>query len=148
METPSHLKVALLSPEKRIENTHGDESVANVLIPGKNGYFVASAKHTDLIAEIGIGVLTLLGGSNETVQQYFVAGGFVQMDGGNTLKVLADVIETPTEVQIERAQEAQKRAVDRLKVRASVDQDLNFERANEALARARYRIDLSKEKKN
>jgi F-type H+-transporting ATPase subunit epsilon len=143
------MTLALLSPEKRVEDLHAGASIANVLIPGVDGYFVASPKHTDLIAEIGIGVLTLLGESAEVIQQYFVSGGFVEMADGNTLKVLADVIETPTEVQIERAQGAQERAMERLKTRAqNADVDLlDFDRANKALARARYRLDLKSQKK-
>ncbi len=145
----NRLNLALLSPEKRVEDLHEASAVANVLVPGINGYFVASPKHTDLIAEIGAGVLTLLGESNELVQQYFVSGGFVEMAEGNTLKVLADVIETPTEVQAERATSAQKRAMDRLKARNhNTDEDiLDFERANKALARSQYRLDLLGQKK-
>lgn|GEM_PF-5693567 len=143
--TANRLNVALLSPEKKVDDLQDSANIAHVLIPGTNGYFVASPKHTDLIAQIGTGVLTLLGEGNEQLQQYFVSGGFVEMADGKNLKVLADVIETPTEVQVERAQGAQKRALERLTGKAqNTDVDvLDFDRANEALARSRYRLDIS-----
>jgi F-type H+-transporting ATPase subunit epsilon len=67
---------------------------------------------------------------------YFVSGGYVDVNQ-DVVTVLADVIESRTEIDLSRAEKAKARALARL---AKPTPDLNVERAMLALMRANQRL--------
>ena len=67
---------------------------------------------------------------------YATSGGFVEVLN-NTVTVLAETAELATEIDIERARDAEARALERL---ASAVPDIDKQRAAAALERARNRL--------
>lgn len=133
------LSIEITSPVKAIKS----QVCKYAIVPGSFGYFALLPKHAKMIAEIGTGVLSLdsLDGSE---RHFFVAGGYIHV-GNNQVKVLADVLEEAKDIDISRAKEAQKRALERMTERKLEDekQAIDWERANTSLKRARSRIDFT-----
>lgn len=69
--------------------------------------------------------------------KFAVGGGFVYVDGDNTVTLIVNDIESPEEIDLRRAEEAKARAEERLK---SKDPNLDYQRAEVALKKAITRI--------
>ncbi len=74
-----------------------------------------------------------------TSQHLAVAGGFVQVHGGNEVVVLADSAERADEIDLERAEAAKERAV-KLQVEAKDDRQFAAAAASLAKHLARLRV--------
>lgn len=70
--------------------------------------------------------------------KYFLSGGIARIQKG-VLTVVADSAETPDQIDRNRAEEAKRRAQDRL---AAANRDVDYDRARLALLRAIHRINL------
>jgi F-type H+-transporting ATPase subunit epsilon len=117
-----------------------DEQVSQADIPLVNGYIGVLPGHSPLLGEIGTGGLTYSAGGRS--RHMAVAGGWVEVLGGH-VRVLADRAEKADEIDVARAEEARKRALDRLSRPAA---DLDVVRALEALKRAQARLDVASKK--
>lgn len=120
------------------EGTLFDGEVTGVRVPGEMGSFEVKTHHANIISSLEVGEILVRKATGEE-QQFAVTGGFVEMVD-NKLTLLAEAAEQVEEIDIERAQEAKKRARERLQ---SDDPDIDQERAKKALERAENRIKLS-----
>lgn len=93
----SELQVRVLSPERII--FRGPAKALG--LPGELGYMTLLPGHTPMVAELGIGTLVLESGST-SAEKLFVSGGFVDVSR-DAVTVLANVIEKPTEINVDRA---------------------------------------------
>lgn len=91
-------------------------------------------KHANLLTELIPHAMRIKTGGSET--QIFVSGGFMEVTP-DKITILADAAENPDSIDVERAQNAYKRAEERL---AKKNPDLDIERAEAALARAKARL--------
>ena len=73
-----------------------------------------------------------------TEAKYFLSGGVARIQKG-VLTIVADSAETPQQIDRNRAEEAKRRAQDRL---SAANRDVNYDRARLALLRAIHRINL------
>jgi F-type H+-transporting ATPase subunit epsilon len=125
------LQVQILSPAKVVAKTHA----AQVQAPGALGYMGILPGHARMVAELGIGELTL-DGADGGKQVFFVAGGYVDVASDN-VTVLVDVAEKPGDIDVARAEKAKARAEQRLERKSG---DVDVVRAQAALLRATQRI--------
>ena len=116
------------------------EQVEEAQIPLVNGYIGVLPQHAPLLGEIGAGDLAYMAQGRR--RHMAVVGGWVEVLGEN-VRVLADRAEKADEIDLARAQEAQKRALDRL---SRPVQDLDTARALNALHRAQARLDAASRK--
>ena len=125
----SNLFVEIVSPSGRV--FHG--SAKGVRAPGTEGSFEVLYNHAPMIAAIEIGpiVVTDPDGSKIT---FATSGGFVEVMN-NTVTVLAESAELASQIDIDRAQAAQRRAEEAL----AGATDAERESAKAALDRARNR---------
>lgn len=124
----------ILTPEGSIF----DDEVTGVRVPGEMGSFEVKTLHANIISSLEIGdILVRKAAGGE--QQFAVTGGFVEVVD-NKLTLLAEAAEPVEEIDVERAQQAKKRAVERLE---SGDKNIDKQRARKALKRAKNRIKLS-----
>lgn len=126
------LQVQILTPAKVVSRT----TAAQVQLPGSKGYMGVLPGHTKLVAELGVGELTV--DAQGQKQSYFVAGGFVDV-ANDHVTVLVDVAEKPGDISRERAEKAKQRALDRLHQKTGVD----VMRAQASLLRAEGRLAIS-----
>lgn len=95
-------------------------------------------KHANLLTELIPHVMRIKEGGGET--QLFVGGGFMEVTP-EKITILADSAEVPDDIDVERAREALKRAQERVDAyKSQKDSDIDIKRAEAALARAKARL--------
>ncbi|WP_022834486.1 ATP synthase F1 subunit epsilon [Salisaeta longa] len=134
------LYVDIVTPDDRAFRGHA----SGVRAPGVEGSFEVLKNHAPLIAALGVGPLVV---RTQDAHEYAdmhddrivfaTTGGFLEVLD-NKVTVLADAVELASEIDVERAQAAEKRALDRLQQGSS--DDIDRERAEAALERARGRL--------
>jgi F-type H+-transporting ATPase subunit epsilon len=127
----SELHVQVLSPKRSLANV----SAKAVSVPGTMGDMQILPLHAPLVAEMHMGYLRVDKTEGQSLK-YFVVGGYVNVFN-NSVTVLADIAETPEEIDRKRVEDAKKRAEERL-ARREATTDMN--RAQAALYRALARL--------
>lgn len=129
----SGLKVDVLTPERALPSMNA----SRVNAPAVNGYVEILHNHAPYITELDVGVLKV------DNQAFFVAGGYLEVLQ-NEVKILADIIEKPEDIDSTRAEAARERALKRLRDKLSGDEaiPLDMIRAQQALKRAQARLDF------
>jgi F-type H+-transporting ATPase subunit epsilon len=134
MALPEKIHLEIVTPERQIFS--GD--VEGVTVPSTRGYLGILPGHAPLLAELGIGVIEYkAGGRTEPI---FCSWGFIEVLPDRVI-VLAQIAETASEIDENRARQAQERAEQHL---GSKDSGTDFLRAELALMRAVTRIDAFK----
>lgn len=111
--------------------------VDKISIPGVDGMAGILPKHTPLLMVLKYGIITVTQANRE---QYFtVAGGFAEVQPDHTT-ILADAAENVAEINIQRAEEARKRAEKMLEEGLGQDQD-TYLAIQAALKRSNLRLD-------
>jgi F-type H+-transporting ATPase subunit epsilon len=135
---PDSIELIIVTPERQLLR----ESVVEVTLPGAEGQLGVLPGHAPLITELGIGELSFeTKGSSESVP-VAVISGFAEIMG-DRVTVLAETAERPEEIDISRAEEAKKRAEQRLAAAAS-DSNIDWGRAAIALQRSLIRIQVAR----
>jgi F-type H+-transporting ATPase subunit epsilon len=133
MALPTKLLLNIVSPDKSLAN----ESVDEVEIPGAGGYFGVLPGHTPLLAALGAGELWYRIGQAKKYLAIFYGFAEVQPD---RVTILARTAEAADEIDVARAEEARKRAQERM-ARPSID--IDAERARISLLKALIRLQVS-----
>ncbi|HEU4369142.1 MAG TPA: F0F1 ATP synthase subunit epsilon [Methylomirabilota bacterium] len=128
------LTLELATPTRLVVTAEVDE----VVVPGSLGYFGVLPGHAPLLATLGIGELTYRIGREE--YHVAVSGGFAEVRNDKVI-VLADVAETPADIDRTRADRARERAESRLSGRSQ--EEIDYTRAACALARALTRLQVA-----
>jgi F-type H+-transporting ATPase subunit epsilon len=128
------LTLELATPTRLLVTAEADE----VVVPGSLGYFGVLPGHAPLLATLGTGEATYRVGRAE--HHLAVSGGFVEVRN-DTVIILADVAETPGDIDRGRAERARDRAEARLAGRTQ--EDIDYTRAMCALARALARLQVA-----
>ena len=111
-----------------------EDDVEIVVIPGVEGQLGILPHHAPLLTALQPGELVVRKEGEETA--IAVSGGFVQVLDDKVI-VLADSAERAEEINEERAQEAMRRAQERLQDRT---ENMNLERALASIRRAQSRL--------
>lgn len=104
-------------------------------LPLETGYLGVLPGHAPLLAKVGTGVLRY-STTDGVDRRLALDGGFAEILP-DRVRVLADRAESASEIDLERAEEALKRANERLQLGSL---EIDVERAGRAVARARARI--------
>ena len=131
-----HLEI--VTPEKLVVKDVAEE----MQIPAKNGYLGVLPGHAPLITELAVGVISY---RNDGSTHYLsVAWGFAEVLS-DKVTILAETAERAEEIDVPRAEEAKKRAEDRLK---SGNPETDFPRAQVSLQRAETRLEVAEKTKS
>ena len=131
----SELNLEIITPEKPIFR----DQIDAVTIPGTQGSFQILKNHAPIISSFEIGIIKVRKSDLETY--YATSGGTVEVNKNNVL-VLADSIEKVSDIDQDRAEQARKRAEERL--RKKQEEDIDEARAKAALNRALNRLNAVK----
>jgi F-type H+-transporting ATPase subunit epsilon len=126
-------KTEIVTPEKVVFS----EEIESLIIPAERGYLGVLAGHAPMLCSLQPGVITIRGDKGE--QHYSTSGGFMEVAGGKAV-LLTENAEEAASIDIARAQEAKKRAEERL---AATAKDVDKERAKSALERAENRLKVA-----
>jgi len=121
-----------------VERSLFDGDVEFVIANGADGELGVLARHAPLMTILKPGPLRIQETIGGPEQLLFVGGGFLEVLP-DRVTVLADVAEHADEISIERAEEARRRAQERLAGTVTADEEVEFQTAL-AMAEARLRL--------
>ena len=130
------LQLEIVTPERLVEK----DTVSEVQIPGKDGYFGILPGHAPLITELGVGEIRYRGDGME--YRLAVAWGFAEVLP-NKVTILAETAERANEIDLPRAQKAKQAAEERLR---NADEEEETDKALNQIARAETRIAVAEGK--
>jgi F-type H+-transporting ATPase subunit epsilon len=127
------IELTIVTPERAVVH----ETVDELEIPGRDGYFGVLPGHAPLFSELKIGEVGYRKGSQWGYLA--VAWGFVEVLP-NQVRILAESAERAQEIDLERAKRAKERAEQRL---VRTGDDIDYDRARIALERAMVRVQVA-----
>ena len=133
MALPTHIDLQIVTPDRLIVQEQVDE----VEIPGSEGYFGVLPGHTPLLASLAVGELWYRKGQEKSYLS--LAFGFAEVLP-DRVTILARLAERAEDIDVERAEDARRRAEQRLSQSAS---DFDYERARIALTKSMMRLQVS-----
>ncbi|HUC53468.1 MAG TPA: F0F1 ATP synthase subunit epsilon [Candidatus Cybelea sp.] len=137
---PDDIQLVIVTPERQLLR----EKVADLQMPGENGYLGILPGHAPLMTELGIGELTYHQPGAQESAHLAIVRGFAEVLP-DRVTVLAETAERAEEIDVERARDALTRAEKRL---ASNDPSVDWDRANIALQRALIRIQVASKRRS
>ena len=132
MESKLHLKIT--THEKVVF----DEDVDEIYSKGTHGEFGILPGHIPFMTALDIGITKIV--TNGTVKKFTTMGGIFQL-ADNEATILTQASESADEIDIQRAEEAKKRAQERLE---NETDNLDIQRAQMALAKSFARLKATK----
>jgi F-type H+-transporting ATPase subunit epsilon len=133
MALPSHIDLQIVTPDKLLVH----EPVDEVEIPGTEGYFGVLPGHTPLLASLAVGELWYRKGQEKTFLS--IAFGFAEVLP-ERVTILAQLAERAEDIDVNRAEEARKRAESRL---GQPKAEIDYERARVALSKSLARLQVA-----
>jgi F-type H+-transporting ATPase subunit epsilon len=115
------------------------DEVDMVIAPGVEGQLGILPKHAPLLTALSIGELRVKKGQEEL--SFAIGGGFMEVYKDKVI-VLADTAERAEEIDIARAEEARRRALESLKERGRLSRE-EFAQAEARLRKAVTRIKVA-----
>ena len=137
---PEDIELVIVTPEKQLLRG----KVADMQMPGENGYLGVLPGHAPLMTELGIGELSYHDVSGKESTHVAIVRGFAEVLP-DRVTVLAETAERAEEIDVQRAKDALARAEKRL---ATNDPNIDWDRANIALQRALIRIQVATKKRS
>lgn len=134
---PGTLLLEIATPERLLVR----EEVSEVYIPAADGMIGILPEHAALLSALGVGEVSFTQATGR--RTVFVAGGWVEVLN-NEVRILADSAEDTGEIDTARAEQALKRAAERLNAPASAGVDVA--RAVNAMRRAEARLAAARSK--
>jgi len=130
MTLATHLTLEIVTPDQAVVR----EAVDEIQIPGSEGYLGVLPGHTPLLTSLQVGELWFRQGDDTSYVS--VAFGFAEIRP-DRVTILAQIAERAEDIDTDRAQEAERRARERL---AKSVEDVDFERARTAELKSLVRL--------
>lgn len=128
-------QLTIVTPERTVYA----ERITSLIAPGLDGYFGVLAHHAPMLAQLGIGRLaTEHPDGRQDVMA--IAGGFLEVGPGGAT-ILADAAERQSDIDVARAEAAERRARERIERHES---HLDQTRVEAALSRAHNRLEIAR----
>ena len=137
MPLPSKLALEIVTPEGLLLRDEVDEVIA----PGGEGYFGVRPGHTPMMASLGMGELSYRKEGEWRRLTCFSGWCEVLPDRVN---VLADIGERASDIDVGRAEEARKRAAERMK---AIRDEAGYDEAHLAYVRAVTRLAVARKER-
>ena len=112
-------KFKIVTPEKTVY----ENEILQVSIPTTSGEITVLQNHIPLVSVLASGELKIKDKDGE--YHIAVSGGFIEVRGNSEVIILADSAERAEEIDVEKAEEARKRAEEQMKNIKNV-QDVDF----------------------
>ena len=137
---PDAIELVIVTPEKQLLR----QKVADVQMPGENGYLGILAGHAPLMTELGIGELSFHDSGGKETAHIAIIRGFAEVLP-DRVTILAETAERAEEIDLQRAKDALARAEKRL---AANDPNIDWDRASVALQRALVRVQVASKRRS
>jgi F-type H+-transporting ATPase subunit epsilon len=130
------LEVEVYTPSKAVY----ENKAVSVTVPGTQGSFQILYNHAPILSSLEIGRVKIEEEAGEKLD-FATSGGTVEVQNNKVL-LLVESFESSEDIDVKRAEQAKKRAQQRLK-KESGEEDLDLMRAEIALKRAINRLKIS-----
>ena len=127
----------LLTPDRSVF----EDEVEGVIVPGEQGELGVLASHAPLVSTLIPGVVRYI--QNDNPFSCAISGGFVEVYGDG-VTVLADSLERPEEIDVDRATKACDEAKRNLLSAIKTTDESAIAHCQEHLARAETRLKVAK----
>jgi len=131
------LSFELITPERVVLKDEFDSAT----VPTGEGEITVLPGHVPLVATLATGMITVLKGGMESFLA--VSGGFIEVQPGSKVIILADTAERAEELELEKIEAARERAEKLLTEKRQID-DLTSAAAIAALERELARLRVAK----
>ena len=128
------IKVEIVTVERKVL----EDDVDMVIAPGSEGQLCILPHHAPLLTGLQAGEIRLKKGSEEIT--LVISSGFMEVRP-DLVTVLADAAEHAEDIDIARAEEAMRRAEERIRTRTV---DLDLQRAMASMRRATVRLKIAR----
>ncbi|MCX8052367.1 MAG: F0F1 ATP synthase subunit epsilon [Armatimonadetes bacterium] len=128
-------KLEVVTPDRVV---YSNDHVVSIIAPGVEGYLGALANRAPLVTQLDIGEIDFRKADGDW-DYISVCGGFMEVFE-NRVTILAESAELCEEIDVERAERARDRALERI---ASHSPDIDIDRAQAALKRALTRLHVA-----
>ncbi len=118
------MQVELVSPERILFSGEAEM----VILRAASGDIAFLENHAPFLGAVDIGVVRIIG-SGQSEERAAVHGGFVEVRD-NRVIILSDVAELASQVDVERAREAQRRAEEQMRGEHDAECDAALRRAH------------------
>lgn len=136
MSLPSHIDLEIVTPDRAVVHERVDE----VQLPGVEGNLGILPGHTPLFTRLRVGPAWYRKGTE--IVNLAIANGVAEVLP-DKVRLLADIAERGDEINLERAEEARRRAEERMKAARTGVADVDMERARLSLIKAITRINVA-----
>jgi F-type H+-transporting ATPase subunit epsilon len=136
------IKLKIVTPDKII---YENDAVGQITIPTSTGEITILPNHIPLISTIQPGELTI--SQPEGAKHFAIVGGFVEMKNNNELYILADNAELAEEIDVDRAEQARKKAAEQME-QIKNKEDVDYARLQAVIDREMNRLKIGKKYKN
>lgn len=122
-----------------------DDMAHSVSIPTDEGEVTILPRHCMLVSKLKAGTITIVKPDGETTLA--ISHGLLEVRGNNTVYVMADSAEHAADIDIERAEEARKRA-EELLASAAIDNEMEYARIQAQIEKELARIHVGNKYKD
>lgn len=133
----STLRFKIVTPEKVIY----ENEISQITIPTMNGEITVLPDHIPLVSVLKAGELKIKDKDGE--HNLAVSGGFLEVKGNNEIVILADHAERAEEIDLQKAEEARKRAEEQMKEIKNV-QDVDYAKLQAIIERETNKMRVAK----
>ena len=136
MSLPTHLSLEIVTPDRAVVH----ELVDEVQLPGVEGNLGILPGHTPLLTLLRVGPAWYRKGTE--IVNLAIANGIAEVLP-DKVRLLARVAEKADDIGLNRAEEARRRAEERLQAAKAGAREVDFERARASLIKAMTRIQVA-----
>lgn len=111
------LQFEITTPKKTVLT----DEILQLTLPTKSGEITILPGHIPLISSLAPGVLEVKN-KDEEIEIMAISGGFVEVMPGRVI-ILSDIAEKAPEIDIEKAEEAKKRAEEEKRTKTQLDKE-------------------------
>lgn len=133
------ISIKITTPEREVFS----DTVDQITLPTLDGEITIMANHIPLVGVLVPGEARLVESGNETYLA--VSGGFIEVQPGNKVVVLADTAERAEELDVEAIEAAKKKAEEALAEKRDMDEE-SFAEAAAALERELARLRVARKR--
>ena len=131
----TELNLEIVTPDRAVFKGE----IISVTVPGVKGRFQVLRSHAPLMSIFETGMIEVVAPGNNS-SYYATGGGTIEVLNNNIL-ILADSLELAENIDVDRAKRAEQRAKERLEKK---EEGTDLERAENALKRAVNRLNIVK----
>lgn len=132
------IKLKIATQERLVE----ERDIIKITIPTTSGVITILPDHVPIISTLNPGLL-LVAMEDKKQEELVVSGGFLELHD-NELTILADTAERADEINLERAEEARRRATEAKQTKRKISDENQFAAIISQIEKQTARIKLAK----